>query len=219
MSVIALVPSAGSGRRMDNKKNNKPFLELKGKPLLVYTLSRLDRSALIDTVILIVKAGYIEEAKRIVEDYGIRKVTDIVPGGGTRTQSVANGLAQVEAADEDIILIHDGVRPFVKSAERFGAAVMGIPCTSTIKKINEEDIIEKTVDRKYLYEAQTPQAFRYGIIKEAYEKFKGQDATDDSCFVTRLGHDVHIVSGDRNNIKITLLEDLKLAEAILDSSK
>ncbi|MFQ5952379.1 MAG: 2-C-methyl-D-erythritol 4-phosphate cytidylyltransferase [Candidatus Omnitrophota bacterium] len=228
MSVIALVPSAGSGRRMTNDKDNKPFLELKGKPLLFYVLSRLEESTLVDAVTLIVKEKYIEEAKRAAEKFGMSKVTSVISGGETRSESVANGLASIKANEDDIILIHDGVRPFLKeeairsvvgSARKYGGAVLAVPCTSTIKKVTGEGVIEKTVDRKVLWEAQTPQAFRYDIIKKAYERFEGSDATDDSSFVERLGNKVCIVPGDKKNIKVTVPEDLKLAEAMLGAQE
>ena len=226
MSVIALVPSAGSGQRMNNSRDDKPFLELNGKPLIFHVLSGLENSKLVDQIILIVKENYIEEARGIVSKYALRKVACVIPGGKTRSHSVANGLAKVEAGDDDIILVHDGARPLLKekniqdvvdSARKCGAAVLGIPCTSTIKKVTEENIIEKTVDRKVLWEAQTPQAFRFDIIKEAYKDFEELGVTDDSGLVEKSGKKVHIVPGDKNNIKVTVPEDLKLAEAILDA--
>ncbi|MGB2630785.1 MAG: 2-C-methyl-D-erythritol 4-phosphate cytidylyltransferase [Candidatus Omnitrophota bacterium] len=225
MRVRAIIPSAGSGRRMSNKRDDKPFLELKNRPLIFYALSSLEKSGLIDDVILVVKEKYIREAQQAVDKYGLKKVTGIVPGGATRTKSVVNGLKKIKAADDDIILIHDGARPFlteksirsvVEEARRSGAAILGIPCTSTVKKVANGGIIEGTVDRSALWEAQTPQAFRYGIIRKAYERFEESDATDDSSFVERLGAEVRIVPGDKKNIKVTVPEDLALAEAILD---
>ena len=226
MSVTALIPSAGSGRRMFNGRDDKPFLELKGKPLLSYVLSVLESSELIDSVVVIAKEKYVIEAKKVVESCEAGKVVDVIPGGETRTQSVRNGLAKIKAADDDIVLIHDGVRPFltesaisatVEAARQYGASVLGVPCTSTIKKVTGEDVIDETVDRTVLWEAQTPQAFRYGVINNAYGEFEGTDATDDSSFVERLGIKVRIVPGDRNNIKVTVPEDLMLAEAILET--
>jgi 2-C-methyl-D-erythritol 4-phosphate cytidylyltransferase len=228
MSVTALIPSAGSGNRMSNGRDDKPFLELKGKPLLSYVLSVLERSELIDSIIVIAKEKYVAEAKKVVENCGAGKVADVIPGGETRTQSVRNGLANIKADDDDIVLIHDGVRPFltegaisatVEAAREHGASVLGVPCTSTIKKVTGEDVIDETVDRTVLWEAQTPQAFRYGMIKKAYGSFEDADATDDSSFVERLGIKVRVVPGDRNNIKVTVPEDLMLAEAILETKK
>lgn len=224
MKVIALVPSAGSGRRMSGQRDDKPFLRLKDKPLLYYVLSSLERTRIVDSIILVAKGKYLEEAGSIVKEYGISKVSEIIPGGETRSASVKNGLNKIKASDEDIVLIHDGVRPFltedairqtVEAAKEHGASVLGIPCTSTIKKVSECGFIEETTNRNILWEAQTPQAFRYGVIKEAYEKCEGQSATDDSCFVERLGIKVQMVPGDKNNIKVTVPEDLILAEAIL----
>jgi 2-C-methyl-D-erythritol 4-phosphate cytidylyltransferase/2-C-methyl-D-erythritol 2,4-cyclodiphosphate synthase len=228
MKVIALVPSAGSGNRMASGKDDKPFLELRGKPLLFYALSCLNVSGSIDEVILIVKKKYLDQARRLVDEYGFSKVTDVIPGGETRTESVSKGLARADAEEGDIVLIHDGARPFlndaairdiVGSAEQYGAAVLGVSCKSTIKKVNKEGIIEKTVDRTNLWEAQTPQAFKYGVIKKAYDKFSGESATDDSCFAEYIGEKVHMVEGNAENIKVTTQSDMDMADAILGKEK
>ena len=228
MKVFAIVASAGSGVRMDPAKDDKPFLTLEGKPLLYHTLSRIDASDAVDDITLIVKEKYITEAKGLVADNDIKKVRRIVPGGETRAQSVKNGLDAIKAQDSDIVLIHDGARPFLtdemlrsvtRAAGERGAAVVGMPLTSTIKEVGGEDLVEDTVDRTKLWEAQTPQAFRYGLIKRAYEDAAYSNATDDASLVERTGHKVAMVEGSRRNIKVTVPEDIALAEALLKGKR
>jgi 2-C-methyl-D-erythritol 4-phosphate cytidylyltransferase len=224
MKIIALVPAAGSGDRMGGGTDDKPFFELGGKPVLAHVLERLDASADVDKIVLIVKDKYVERAKKAVSEYAIKKVTDVIAGGKTRTESVSRGIAASGARDGDLILIHDGARPFVtgaviskavEAAKSSGAAVAGIPCSATIKNVNGDRVIEGTPDRSGLWEAQTPQVFRADLIREAYNSGNKREATDDSSMVERLGHKVSMVEGSRYNIKITVLEDLELAETIL----
>jgi 2-C-methyl-D-erythritol 4-phosphate cytidylyltransferase len=225
MKVIALVPAAGSGERMALGRDDKPFLQIQGKPVLLHVLSRLNASGRIDEIVLVVKEKYLREAEKMVAKEGLDKVKGIVPGGDTRSQSVKNGIAQAGARDEDLILIHDGVRPFVtdklitqavEAALSTGAAVVGVPCASTIKKVSGDLTVESTPARSGLWEAQTPQVFRAEIIRKAYDADYGTGATDDSCLVERIGHKVSMVKGTRDNIKITVPEDVRLAEAIMD---
>lgn len=225
MRVIALVPAAGSGERMALGRDDKPFLRIQGKPVLLHVLSRLNASARIDEIVLLVKEKYLREAEELVAREGLDKVKKVVAGGDTRSQSVKNGIARAGARDEDLILIHDGVRPFVtdevihrvvEAALSTGAAVVGVPCSSTIKKVSGDLTVESTPARSGLWEAQTPQVFRAEIIREAYDADDGTGATDDSCLVERIGHKVSVVKGTRDNIKITVPEDVRLAEAIMD---
>jgi 2-C-methyl-D-erythritol 4-phosphate cytidylyltransferase len=225
MKVIALVPAAGSGERMALGRDDKPFLRIQGKPVLLHVLSRLNASGRIDEVVLVVKEKYLSEAGEMVAREDLDKVKKVVAGGDTRSQSVKNGIARSGARDEDLILIHDGVRPFVtdeiisravEAAVDVGAAVVGVPCASTIKKVGVDLTVESTPARSGLWEAQTPQVFRADIIKEAYDADDGTGATDDSCLVERIGYKVSMVKGTRDNIKITVPEDVRLAEAIMD---
>jgi 2-C-methyl-D-erythritol 4-phosphate cytidylyltransferase len=228
MKVIALVPAAGSGERMAQGRDDKPFLEIQGKPVLLHVLSRLSAACRIDKIVLVVKEKYLQAAKELVSREGLEKVTDVIAGGKTRTQSVQNGIQAANAEDDDLILIHDGVRPFitdqiilqaVETAAITGAAVVGVPCASTIKKVTGDLLVEGTPVRSELWEAQTPQVFRAKVIKEAYDADDGTDATDDSCLVERIGHKVSMVKGTRDNIKITVFEDIRLAEAILEKAE
>ncbi len=224
LKVVAIVPSAGKGERMGKKKE---FLLLGDKPILAHTLKPLENHPQISEVILVIDEKSVEKCKRvIVEKYGFKKVKEVVAGGEERQDSVYNGLKRV-AKDCDIVLIQDGVRPFltedlitrsIEEAEKHKAAVVAVPCIDTIKFARKEnDMALETLDREYLWMAQTPQTFRYEIILRAYEKageekFRG---TDDASLVERMGIAVKIVRGSYDNIKITTPQDLILAEAIL----
>ncbi len=228
MKVFAIVPSAGSGRRMNSVNDDKPFLEIDGKPLFIFALLSLDNSKAIDDITVVVKKKYAKLAEEFIEMYGIKKVGRILPGGDTRTQSVQNGLDAIKAKKDDLVVIHDGARPFlseemlkssIKAAKESGAAVVGMPLTSTIKELDERQFVKGTRDRSKLFEAQTPQVFRYGVIKKAYQDVGDISITDDSAVVERAGYKVKVVQGSRRNIKVTVAEDVALAEAILESTK
>lgn len=224
MKVVAIIPSAGKGERMGQKKE---FLLLGGKPILAHTLKPLEDHPQISETILVVDEKSIEKCKReIVEKYGFKKVKEVIVGGEERQDSVYNGLKRV-AKDCDIVLIHDGARPFltedlitksIKGAEKHKASVVAVPCIDTIKFAHKEkDMAIETLDREYLWMAQTPQTFRYEIILKAYQKAEEETfrGTDDASLVERMNQPVKIVRGSYDNIKITTPEDLILAEAIL----
>jgi 2-C-methyl-D-erythritol 4-phosphate cytidylyltransferase len=224
LKVIAIVPSAGKGERMGQKKE---FLLLGGKPILAHTLSPLENHSQISEIILVVDEKSIERCKKeVVEKYGFKKVKEIVVGGKERQDSVYNGLKKV-TKDCDIVLIQDGARPFltedlitrsIEEIEKHKAAVVAVSCIDTIKFAHKEkDMAIETLDREYLWMAQTPQAFKYQIILEAYRKAEQENfrGTDDASLVERMNQSVKIVRGSYDNIKITTPEDLILAEAIL----
>lgn len=228
MKVVAIVPSAGESKRMGEKKE---FLLLGDRPILAHTLKPLEDHPQISEIILVVDEKSIEKCKReIVEKYGFKKVKEVVVGGEERQDSVYNGLKRVDK-DCDIVLIQDGARPFltedlitksIEGAEKHKAAVVAVPCIDTIKFARKENNMAlETLDREYLWIAQTPQTFRYEMILKAYEKarednFKG---TDDASLVERMNQPVKIVRGSYDNIKITTPQDLILAEAILAKRK
>jgi len=221
--VFAIVPSAGSGTRLDPEKDDKPFFRIGGRPLLWYALMQLENASSVDEVVLIIKEKYLTEAREMVSEHGLKKVKHVVSGGDSRMRSVANGLASIEASGDDIILVHDGARPFltsemiqaaVEGARNYGAAVAGLALTSTVKKVGKDASVAGTVDRSGLWEAQTPQAFRYDVLKRAYERADAT-ATDDAYLVERSGQRVMMVPGSKRNIKVTVPEDINLAEAIL----
>ncbi len=221
----AIIVSAGKGQRfMEGRK--KQFFSLGGKPILVHTIAPFDRSPLIRSILLVVGEEDQDYClKEIIEAYRLRKVSHIVPGGKQRQDSVRNGLDALPS-DSEIVVIHDGVRPFVtremieesiRSAIRFGAALVAMPVKDTIKMIHPDGTVLRTFEREALYQAQTPQTFQTPLIKEAYRRAReeGFVGTDDACLVERLEKKVHILPGSYTNIKITTLEDLMLAELLL----
>lgn len=225
MRVIALIPAAGVGKRMGTSIN-KPFLHIGNKPILAQTLLRFEDSPNISEVYVIVsKKEEIRCREDIVKQYNLKKVTKIVIGGIERYDSVKNGLDAIESKC-DIVMIHDGLRPFITTqlidesiskTLQYDAAVVAIPIKETVKVISSGGKIIKTLDRNKLWLAQTPQTFKYDIIKRAYENAFENNicGTDDSSLVELLGVQVKIIMGSYENIKITTQEDLTIAEAFL----
>ncbi len=203
----------------------KQYLALEGRPILVHTLITFNRCDRIDRIIVAVPAEDIEFCRtEIIPAAHMEKETRLVIGGARRQDSVYNSLKTIET-DNGIVLIHDGVRPFVrqeqilaciKSAQKHGACVLGIPAFDTVKQINAKNEIVQTRQRDMLWLAQTPQAFQLKLIKEAHAaaKQEGYSGTDDAALLERLGKMVKMIPGSRNNIKITDQEDLKLARAL-----
>lgn len=220
-TVACIVPSAGKGRRLDLSRE-KPFLKLKGKPLLFHTLRALASSPFIDYIIAVVSGEKVKTCRALVKKYHLRKIRAVVPGGKRRADSVEKGLR--EAGDADFILVHDGARPFIDkdlikkvlfAAKKEGAALAAIPSKQTLKSV-ENSFVMGTPDRKRLWEAQTPQGFEKNLIVEAYKRADKRGVTDDSMLAERLGCRVKIVRGSSRNIKITTPEDLKLARIICE---
>jgi len=224
LKVVAIVPAAGESKRMGEKKE---FLLLGDKPILAHALKPLEDHSQISEIILVVDEKSIEKCKReIIEKYDFKKIKEVIVGGEERQDSVYNGLKKV-TKDCDMVLIQDGARPFltedlitrsIEETEKHEAAVVAVPCVDTIKFAQKEkDMTIETLDREYLWMAQTPQTFRYEIILEAYEKAEEENfrGTDDASLIERMGMPIKIVKGSYDNIKITTPEDLILAEAIL----
>jgi 2-C-methyl-D-erythritol 4-phosphate cytidylyltransferase len=229
MKAIALIPAAGMGKRM-GAAVNKQYLMLNGMPIVAHTIALFENASFIDDIYLVIPEAEIPFCREIVvERYGFAKVRCIVPGGAERQNSVLNGLRAVaDARDDDLVLIHDGVRPLVplhvleqalETAAAYDAALVAVPVKDTVK-IVVDGIVRETPQRENLWLAQTPQAFRYGLIRAAHEAADAERflGTDDAMLVERLGRDVHIVPGDYRNIKITTPEDLILAEAFIRST-
>lgn len=228
---IALIPAAGMGKRM-GASINKQYLQLRDVPIVARTISVFQNSPLIDKIFVITPLDEIHYCREnIVEKYSLSKVVDIVSGGKERQNSVMNGLkaaAQI-CSDDDVILIHDGVRPFVteemisdsiETARRYDGALVAVHAKDTIKVVDDGIVLE-TPARERLWQAQTPQSFRFCVINSCYCKgeVNGVTATDDASLVEHFGGKVRIVSGSYRNIKITTPEDLILAEAFLTLEK
>ncbi len=230
MRVTAIVPAAGAGSRITKKKGQrKPFFVVSSRPILIHTLLALEGSRCIDDIIVVVHRDDIKRCRTLFKKFKLKKIKIVVSGGKTRFESVKKGLSFVSGAS-DIVLIHDGVRPFVdkrvikdsvRACKRFGAAVVGVGVVSTVKALDKRSRIKATVDRKALCIAQTPQVFKRSIILRAYNKASkdGSGITDDSMLVERLGYKVKVVPGSYENIKVTTPGDLMLVEAILRKRK
>jgi len=209
---------------------SKQYLSLAGLPILAHTLTLFQKHPAIDSIVLIAppdEIGFCRED--IVAPFGFDKVTDIVAGGRERQDSVRNGLRACGADGDDIALIHDGVRPLlppelidavIAVAARDGAGLVAVPAKDTIK-IVRDGLVTETPDRSALWQAQTPQAFRFQLIASAHEKAykEGYQATDDAQLIEWLGLPVAIVQGSYRNLKITTPEDLLLAESFLGSDR
>ena len=224
--IYALIPAAGMGKRM-GAGHNKQYLLLDGKPILAHTLAVFENSPLIEAIYLVIPEAEIPYCRsEVVERYGFGKVRAVIAGGAERQNSVINGLrGMTGVADDDLVLIHDGVRPFVPvdvleraaaAADEFGGAVVAVPVKDTVK-VARDGIVTETPKREELWLAQTPQAFRYGLIRAAYHAAAAEGflGTDDASLMERQGWPLHIVMGDYRNIKITTPEDMVLAEAFL----
>ena len=221
--ISAIVLAGGRGKRMNYHKS-KQFIEIKGKPVLVYTLEKFIYNKSIDEVILVLPEDEVDYCKKeVLQKYSL-KVDRIVIGGKERQDSVFNALEAMEKAY--IVLIHDGARPFIsekiieegiKYANIYGAAAPGVTPKDTIKIKNEDNISVDTPDRNTLVAVQTPQCFKYDEIYQCHRKIKEENAivTDDTSVVERYGHKVYLYEGDYTNIKITTPEDLILAERLI----
>ncbi|CAN7210834.1 2-C-methyl-D-erythritol 4-phosphate cytidylyltransferase [Paenibacillus sp. LjRoot56] len=220
-----IIVAAGKGSRMGTAES-KQYLQLGKKPILVHTLQLFQNIHEVDEIILVVGADDVARCSGYVTSYALTKVTCVLAGGAERQDSVRQGLHALQEGTQ-WVLVHDGVRPFVKKehmfdclkkAQEIGAAVLAVPVKDTIKVVDAADKrIQSTPDRRSLWAIQTPQAFRLSLLQEAHEKAQ-QDkfmGTDDASLVERLGAAVHVVEGDYYNIKITTPEDLPWAEWIL----
>jgi 2-C-methyl-D-erythritol 4-phosphate cytidylyltransferase len=206
----------------------KQFLSLGGEPIVVHCLRVLQTADTVDEIVLAVPTGDLDYcANDLVKQHGFSKVTKVVAGGSERQDSVRHALEHVTEGTE-IVLVHDAVRPFltgqmvndvIAMAGRHGAAIAALPVRDTVKQVGSDHVIERTVDRRPLWLAQTPQAFRRQWLQEAHRKAhaEGIHATDDAYLVEWLGHSVMVVEGSGENIKVTRPEDMVIGEAILAS--
>jgi 2-C-methyl-D-erythritol 4-phosphate cytidylyltransferase len=228
---VAIIVAAGRGSRMGGGRA-KQFREISGIPIIIHTLRRFEECSAVGETTVVLPEAEREEFLSLSGKYGLRKLARAVAGGETRAHSVWNGLSSLGAVgDSDVAAVHDGVRPFVtpeeidrvvREAEEFGAAILAAPATDTIKEADGPRVL-RTLERARLWHAQTPQCFRLGLLRRAYEAAladgRAAGATDDSALVERLGVEVRIVEGGPDNIKVTTPRDFALAELIVQSSR
>ena len=224
--VCAVIPAAGSGTRIGGDIK-KQFLPLKGKPIIVHTLQQFEHCPDIDEVALALPESSMSEMEAIVGRYRLHKVSKMVLGGAKRQDSVHNVLNCLTLKDSDIVLVHDGVRPFVetrriahlvKICREYSAAVLAVQPKETIRRSTGGGFFDQTLDRTALWQIQTPQAFRAKLLLRAFEKAKKDKfySTDEAALVERLDVKIRIVEGSYDNIKITTPEDLELGLLILE---
>lgn len=226
MKTSVIIAASGTGKRMKSAIA-KQYIALKGRTVLSYTIEAFNSSEYIDEIIVVCGSndiGYVSE--EIVNKNGYDKVISVTAGGMERQDSIYNGLKRV-SPDCDVVLIHDGVRPFIEgkyikklaeAAMEYGGCVMGVRVKDTIKVCDKNNYITGTPDRTTLWAAQTPQCFRYDIIMTAYEKAfeDGFYGTDDSMLAERTGVKIKMIEGSYDNIKLTTPEDLYMGEIILE---
>lgn len=224
--VTAIVVAGGRGKRM-GKSISKQYIKIKGKEIIALTLEVFNNSRIVDEIILVVPCEDVDYCTtEIVKKYNLEKVKRIIDGGAERQESVYKGLLNCNSKT-DIVMIHDGVRPFindkiisdgVQCATRYGACTAAVPVKDTLKVVDEDGFSVSTPDRNKIRMIQTPQTFKYNLILDAHKRaiLEGIIATDDTMLVESLGNKVKIINGNYFNIKITTVEDLIYAESILD---
>jgi 2-C-methyl-D-erythritol 4-phosphate cytidylyltransferase len=227
MSVLAIIPAAGTGIRMGGV-TPKQFLSLEGVPVFVHTLKKFADSEAIDEIFLGVRPEEMDRASQQMALEHFAKAVRLVAGGATRQETVARCLDQAPP-ETDVVVVHDAVRPFIElamirqvvdAARKNGAAILGIPSVDTIKKV-ERHTITGTIPRERIVLAQTPQAFRYTLLRKAFDRAlaEGFYGTDESSLVEHDGHDVTVLMGSDRNIKITKPSDLPLARLYIEQER
>jgi len=232
MRVFVILPAAGLGTRMaagHTSSAPKQFLELAGVPILIHTLRAFAEVPQISAMYVAVRVNEMDRLSAQVRDYGFAGRVHVVEGGDSRQESVANALSAIDCDPDDIILVHDAVRPLIDAAtiertiravEKHDAAIVGLPAVDTIKQVErtaDGAIITSTIPREYIVQAQTPQGFRCDLLRRAFAEAAADEfvGTDEASLVERAGGQVAVVLGSPANLKITQPGDLELAEFYL----
>ncbi|MFC0469772.1 2-C-methyl-D-erythritol 4-phosphate cytidylyltransferase [Halalkalibacter kiskunsagensis] len=222
MNYSVVIPAAGQGKRMKAGRN-KQFLKLAGEPLIVHTLRLFENDSWCENIILVANKTEHQMMWNLAKEMGFQKISGVICGGEERQQSVKNGIDSLHK--EQIVLVHDGARPFitvdvihrlVETAMEKRAVTVAVPVKDTIKRVKKGKVVD-TLNREELWQIQTPQAFQLSLLQEAHTRAKqeGMIGTDDASLVEWLGHEVCVIEGDYQNIKLTTPDDMLLAEAIL----
>ncbi len=228
MQVFAILPAAGLGTRMAGPQP-KQFLALAGIPILVHSLRAFAAVERVTAIYVAVRKTEMERVQAQVAEYGFTEKVRVVEGGDNRQESVSHALAALPAEPDDIVLVHDAVRPLIDAAtiertidavEQHGAAIVGLPAVDTIKQVERTAhgaLVTSTIPREFVVLAQTPQGFRYGLLQKAFAEANedGFVGTDEASVVERAGLPVAVVHGSQVNLKITQPGDLELAEFYL----
>jgi 2-C-methyl-D-erythritol 4-phosphate cytidylyltransferase len=222
-AAIAIIVAGGSGSRLSSE-SPKQFLPVLGKPLLAHTVARVRASGAVGRIVLVLPQRGFDEASRLMTDYlgdGI-----MVPGGGTRQESVREGLAAIDRGFDGLVAVHDGARPAVPpslvaaviaAADQDSGAIAALPVVETLKRVSADLLVEGTLDRERYFRAQTPQCFGQPLLRRAFDRAhaEGFSGTDEAALVERLGAPIRIVPGSERNLKVTTLEDLERVEYYL----
>jgi 2-C-methyl-D-erythritol 4-phosphate cytidylyltransferase len=232
MRVFVILPAAGLGTRMSAGHSSsapKQFLELAGVPILIHSLRAFVEVPQVSAIYVAVRANEMDRLSAQIRDYGFADKVNVVEGGDNRQESVANALRTIDCSPDDIILVHDAVRPLIDPAtiirtihavEKHDAAIVALPAVDTIKQVErtaDGAIITSTIPREYIVQAQTPQGFRCHLLKRAFAEAAADEfvGTDEASLVERAGAQVAVVAGSPANFKITQPGDLELAEFYL----
>lgn len=228
MRIHAILTAAGSGKRFrDHSKNNslpKQFLKLNGKPVILYSLSALQKSKMIEDIIITSDKRYFDLIHSIAAKNKITKLTALVEGGRTRFISVRNAFIQLNGNKNDLVLIHDAVRPavttamidnIIRAARKYGDVIYGTKICETVKK-EKNSFVAETLDREHLWAIQTPQIFRFDTLKNSYNISRKKDNyTDEASMVEEAGYKVRLLEGNPDNIKITTKRDFTILTSYL----
>jgi len=230
MKVVVIIPAAGLGSRMagaaTGKAPAKQFTELNGIPVLVHTLRKFAAAPGVSEIVIALRKSEAENFAPRLDQEKFAKPVRIVEGGEHRQESVCNALNAISAEGNDLVLVHDAVRPFVDreiianvmdAASKHGAAIAAVPAVDTIKQVDrtaEGAVVSATIPREHVVLVQTPQGFRFSVLKQAFDEATrdGFVGTDEASLVERMGHEVAVVMGSSRNMKITTPADLELAE-------
>ena len=234
MKVVVIIPAAGLGTRMSSasggpKSKSKQFFELQGTPILVHTLRKFAHCDAVSEIVVALRKHEAATFQKQIEKENFHPSLRIVEGGEHRQDSVANALTAISAAPDDIVLVHDAVRPFVdqetivgviEAVKKYEAAIAGVPAVDTVKQVDrtaDGAVVIATVPRERMVLAQTPQGFRFGLLKRAFDEATadGFMGTDEASLIERSGGTVHVVMGSPRNMKITTPADMELAEFFL----
>lgn len=231
MSNVAVIFAGGTGQRMNSKTKPKQFLELHGKPILVYTIDHFQKHKEIDGIVLVILESWVEYCQELIKQFRLTKVKAVVAGGETGQESIYNGLAKAAElfGNDSIVLIHDGVRPLIdettitnaiECVKKNGNAITVTPAIETVSMIDDDGKIVDVVDRSKCFMARAPQCFMLKDIIDAHHMAKSDDNKqfiDSASMMRYYGHDLYIVEGVVENIKITTPSDFYIFRAIVDA--
>ena len=225
--ISALIFAGGVGSRMKSKEIPKQFLLVEGKPIIIHTLEHFSNHNMVDNIVVVCLESWIDELKKEIEKYNVKKVVGIIPGGETGFQSIHNGLERIAETsnDEDIVLICDGVRPMlsenlittcIEDAKVYGTAVPVTPSIDSVLYSDDGCTCGKNIERSKIFITQAPQGYKMKTIMDAHDEAmaKGVESVSSGDLMIELGHEIHIFKGIRENIKVTTPEDLNSLRAI-----